>query len=196
MMRVPSHRSVLYALLLVLLVSCSTESPAPAEPLAPAWDVDRLIAASRSTSSPYVLVTVVDGNAGRTREAAVPFRALEVAVMRERGCSSAEALEFLRTAETRRTEFHDEVALKNVWPRYSLAELVEVRELLKGHSVEQIVADQQDVESALSALSRAKHGGLYGCLPCVLHVLLERDVACGASCKPGLVYVDAEVVNR
>jgi hypothetical protein len=158
--------------------------------------MDRLRESARTTNSPYVLVEVVDGNRGESRVAAVPYGALHFALRRERGITSEEADGLIASRDTRRMEFADEKALRNVWPRYSISDLEATRALLRERSPEQIVADQMDLESPLGVLSRERTGEPYGLLACVLHVLLERGVPCGASCKPGLAYLDAPTDRR
>jgi len=170
-------------------VSCQPESLPPAEPQTAAWDIDHLLKAQRSTNVPFVFVMVVDENTGRARDAAVSFQALQSAVAYEQDVSASEANELLRRQHTRRMVFRKPKALKQVWPRYSLTELEEVRRLLRDRTPTQIVTDQADLGSELNSRSRQAHGEPYGFLSCVLHVLLERGVSAGASCKPGLVYL-------
>jgi len=152
-------------------------------------DVDRL-AGNRSTNYPFVLVEVVNGGTGEHRTAAVDYGALESAIAQEHGIRPNAVASCLRHVKSRRFVFSDPIALKNVWPTYSDAELQEVRTRLDGCTIEQTISEQNTPDSSLNQISRQKHLAPYGYMRSVLHVLLERGARCGASCKPGLVYVE------
>jgi len=154
-----------------------------------ALDVDRL-AGNRSTHSPFVLVTVVNGQTDESRTAAIDYAALELAVAQERGIRGRAVADHLRSATSRRFVFKDPIALQNVWPTYSDAEVNEARTVLQGRTVEQIVQEQNRLDSDLNKLSQRNRETPYAYLRSVIQILLERGIYCGAACNPGLVFVE------
>jgi hypothetical protein len=177
----------------LLLMGCGDEVTVPDQLDVPGpaatLDVDRLTS-NRSTNHPFVLVTVVNRRTDEARTAAIDFEALELALAQQHSIRAPDVAEHLRAARSGRFMFTDPVALKNVWPRYSPEELEEARAVLQSRTAEQIVWEQNSLDSALNSLSQERHGGPYGYMRSVLHLLLERGVHAGASCIPGLVYVE------
>ncbi len=202
-------RFVVPACLCLLASSCgelkqgsgrATQPPAAAEPTAdtvPAFSVwpdgvglaEAIDESARSTDCPFVLVAWRNARSGVASRAAVPVGSLLNAIRHERGLPQAEAIAFATGGGARTMEFANELALHELARAYSENDLAEIRALLASASAQEIVAAQNSLDSALNLLSRQRHGTTYGYLRVALHILLERNVPCGAGCKPGLIYL-------
>jgi hypothetical protein len=144
-----------------------------------------------STATPYVLVTVVDGNTGARQAACV--RALEVlgAIQTERGIGWEEAMAFALAQSDRTFKFSNKDALKRMVREYSDQTLEEARVFLAKMTNEEVEAATHDQKSSLyEFIHREPQPFFRGRFQAVAHVLEERGLLTWAGCKPGIVSVE------
>ncbi|MBC8869320.1 MAG: HEAT repeat domain-containing protein [Planctomycetes bacterium] len=143
-----------------------------------------------SSGPRYVLVTVVNSTTGERRLACIEPEFLLSAIHKEKGLTRDEegwkrSMAFALDQKDRTFRFSDPEAYKQACPRYTPEILAEVQERVKGMTTDEIVKEMRNQESALYRFCfREKDPP---CLAPMAHVLMERGIACGRGCKPGLL---------
>ncbi len=153
-----------------------------------------------TTAPSYVLVTVVDKRNGRAEDVCVFSFSLVHALVWELGLRGSTAWEHaIRHAlaqKSRRFEFTNPQALRNLSRPYTEEVLREVRQFLAEYDTAEIKAMAKDQQSALYRMCRKKPGSFGTYFPAAGHALLERGIPCGQSCLPGLIYIGEIVHNK
>jgi hypothetical protein len=152
-----------------------------------------------STGPNYVLVRIVDKT---KRDAGAELMCLEAMslVMRlqgEHGFTHVDgpfeqAIQFALDQKDRTYEFSNRAPERS----YTDAMLQEVRQFLADKDEAEIRGLARDQQSALYKLCSKEPGSLPRYFPAIGHVLSERGVLCGRSCKPGLLYVQQTKHNK
>ena len=145
----------------------------------------------RSTATPFVLVKVVDGRDGTSREVCVDNSQLLRAIGEEYAISDEKKrINRALSQKDRVFRFAKEKALAAVRPAYSDEMLTEARNLLVSKSEADISRMAQDQQSELYRLCKSRENMFSAYFHAIGHVLLERGMPCGSSCKPGLLYIE------
>ena len=103
-----------------------------------------------------------------------------------------QAIQFALARKDRRYEFSEHAPQRG----YTDAMLEEVRQFLLGKDEGDIRALASDQQSALYKRFSREPGSLVRFFPAIGHVLSERSILCGRSCKPGLLYVEETKHNK
>lgn len=168
----------------------SGAQPAGAAFVMPDAAYKRALADYRSTGPGYVLVTVVNSTTGESRLACIEPEFLLSAIHKEKSFTRDEegwkrTMAFALEQKDRTFHFSDPEAYKQASPRYTPEILAEVRQRVEGMTTDEIIKEMRDQESDLYRFCfREKDPP---CLDPMAHVLMERGIACGRSCKPGLL---------
>ena len=143
-----------------------------------------------STAPNYILVTVVNGNTGYHAPVCMEAEFLLSALNIEYNLKWAEAVAFALAQPNRTFKFSNTNALSRVERAYSDQTLQDARDFLGNMTVDEIHAATIDQNSTLYEFC-AREPGAYGIrFPAIAHVLSERGILCGRSCKPGLFYIE------
>ncbi len=145
-----------------------------------------------STAPNYVLVTIVNGKTGAREDVCLEAFELLGAIEVERGLGHKQAVEVALAQPDRTFTFTDEKALEAASRRYGDEVLEEARRHLGKMPIDQVEAATRDQQSELYDFCKRKPGTFYGRFRAAAHVLSERGVLCGRSCKPGLFYLDRQ----
>ncbi|NQT38692.1 MAG: biotin/lipoyl-binding protein, partial [Planctomycetes bacterium] len=147
-----------------------------------------------STGPRYILVTLVNATTGQSRAACIEPGALLGAIQREKAYARDvegwnRTMAFALAQKDRTFRFSDPEACKRASPRYTPEILAEVRQRVNEMTTDEMVKEIGDQESNLYRFCVEGREGAYPYLDSVAHVLMERGIACGRSCKPGLLDV-------
>jgi len=161
----------------------------------------RALESHNSTGPRYVLVTIANSSTGESREACIEPRALLGAIHREKGYARDtegwnRTMAFALQQKDRTFRFSDPEAYKTASPRYTPEILAEVRQRMKGMSTNGIVKEIGDQQSDLYRFCVEGREWASSYLDSVAHVLMERSIACGRSCKPGLLDVYGKMYEQ
>lgn len=167
------------------------------KPIAADANYRRAIETEGQTTAPYyVLVQVVNDGTRESRMVCVePSQLLRALCMEKNLPATAEGLEKAKEAALKQADrvfrFSNREALALAQPRYTETILTEVRQYLsKNGSTEDAVKQITDQTSALYRFCNKTGGSLHAYLAAVAHVFMENGLACGRSCKPGLIFVE------
>ena len=146
-----------------------------------------------STGPNYVLVRIVDKSKkdGGSELVCLEATTLVMRLEGEHGFTKEDgpfeqAIRFALEQKDRTYEFSERAPKR----RYTDAMLKEVRRFLAGKDEADIRALAGDQQSALYERCSKKPGDLPRYFPAIGHVLCERGILCGPSCKPGLIFVE------
>lgn len=146
---------------------------------------------NRSTSMPFVLVTVVNGNTGARQDVCVRAEEVVSAIQTERGLGEEDAIVFALAQSDRTFKFSNEDVLKRMVREYSDQTLQEARSFLAKMTNEEVEAGTHDQKSSLyEFICREPQPFFKGRFQAVAHVLEERGLLTWAGCKPGMVHVE------
>ena len=149
-----------------------------------------------STAPNYILITVVNGNTGYQATACMEAEFLLTALNIEHNLKWAEAVAFALAQPDRTFKFSDTNALKRVERAYSDHILQEARDFLAKLTVDEINAATFDQNSMFYEFCAREPGAFGVRFPAIAHVLSERGILCGRSCKPGLFYIENESAQQ
>ena len=152
-----------------------------------------------STGPNYVLVRIVDKGKrdGGVKLVCLEAMALVMRLQREHAFTHADgpfeqAIQFALARKDRRYEFSEHAPQRG----YTDAMLEEVRQFLIGKDEGDIRVLASDQQSALYKRFSREPGSLVRFFPAIGHVLAERSILSGRSCKPGLLYVEETKHNK
>ena len=149
-----------------------------------------------STAPNYILITVVNGNTGYQATACMEAEFLLAALNIEHKLKWAEAVAFALAQPDRTFKFSDTYALVRVERAYSDQILQEARDFLEKMTVDEINAATFDQNSKFYEFCAREPGAFGMRFPAIAHVLTERGILCGRSCKPGLFYIENESAQQ
>ena len=149
-----------------------------------------------STAPNYILITVVNGNTGQQESVCMEAEFLLAALNIEHNLKLAEATAFALAQPDRTYKFFDANALARVERAYSDQILQEARDFLAKMTVNEIKAATIDQNSKFYEFCAREPGAFGKRFPAIAHVLSERGILCGRSCKPGLFYIDNETAQQ
>ena len=145
-----------------------------------------------STAPNYIVITIVNGNTGQQESVCMEAEALLTALYIEHNLKLAEATAFALAQPAWIFTFSNTNALGFVERAYSDQILQEARDFLAEMSVDEINIATLDQKSMFYEFCAREPGAFGMRFPAVAHVLTERGILCGRSCKPGLFYIDNE----
>ena len=145
-----------------------------------------------STAPNYILITVANGNTGYQTTSCMEAEFLLAALNIEHNLKWDEAVAFALAQPDRTFMFSDTNALARVERAYSDQILQEARDFLARMTVDEINAATFDQNSMFYEFCAREPGAFGMRFPAIAHVLTERGILCGRSCKPGLFYIDNE----
>ena len=180
-------------LFIILLVSCSrstTPSGAIVTPVSmfPKGKALRSIIDRKSTDQPFVLISITNKTNNQTYNTAVSVDSLINAVRIEHSITPDSSIDYIINNTEKPFIFSNDKAIHEITIT-SQKDLADISKLVKSANVNEILDLQDNLDSDLNKLSVKNKGVPYGYLNAVLYTLLEREILCGAACKPGLIYV-------
>lgn len=178
------------------LSALAAEGPAAPKIIMPGGQFRRAIETAFTTTAPYyVLVHVVNGQTEETRTVCIEPSRLLHAIVLEHGFTQdktgmAKAKELALNRADRTFHFSNQEAFQAASPRYTEEMLAEVRERVKEMKTEDVTGQIMNQLSPLYRFCGKKGERAIPCyLDAVAHILMERGLACGRSCRPGLIFV-------
>ena len=149
-----------------------------------------------STAPNYILITVANGNTGYQTTSCMEAEFLLAALNIEHNLKWDEAVAFALAQPDRTFMFSDTNALARVERAYSDQILQEARDFLARMTVDEINAATFDQNSMFYEFCAREPGAFGMRFPAIAHVLTERGIPCGRSCKPGLFYIENESAQQ
>ena len=182
----------------VCLSAQAADRPAPPKFIMPDDQFRQAIETEFKTTAPYyVLVHIVNDKTKETWAACVEPSQLLRAIQMEHNfpqenAGIAKAKELSLNQADRTFHFSSQEAFKVASPRYTEKMLAEVRDNVKEMKTEDVIKQIMDQSSPLYKFCDKGGGTLPRYLDSVAHILIERGLACGRSCKPGLIFVEKQ----
>ena len=187
-----------FALAVTIIMAMLTPSGAYSAEAPKGLSDDQFESALRniSTAPNYILITVVNGNTGYHSAVCMEAEFLLAALNIEHNLKWAEAVAFALAQPERTFKFFDANALSRVERAYSEQILKEARDFLAKMTVNEIKAASFDQNSMFYEFCAREPGAFGMRFPAIAHVLTERGIPCGRSCKPGLFYIENESAQQ
>jgi hypothetical protein len=149
-----------------------------------------------STAPNYILITVIDNNAGKQEAVCIEAQNLLSAISVEKKLKWKEAMALSLKQENGAFHFSNAAALKLVSRAYTEAVLAEARDFLADMTIDEIEAATGSQDSKFYEFCARKPGAFAARFPAIAHVLTERGILCVRGCKPGLFHIDRRTHNK